>query len=139
MESAIEQTGVLLPLCDKLIGEPPAKVKVIAALPVAAMYKDYVGLYLASVSQKFPSMVSLRIANMGSEQGRQVMKGNCLECATVLINGKSAFDFGEAPGDKLQLKGPELSAPGVRRALAAGLKEVYGDSVPELPPLPPEE
>ena len=127
----------LAPLCNKVIGEPAARVKVIAVLPVAVGCKDDIGLYLASVSRESPSMVSLRVVDMRSNQGTQVMNEYGIHCAAVLVNGKSKFDFGEE--DRLLLEGAALSAADVRRALDAELRELYGDSAPQLPPAPAVE
>ncbi|MDP6438995.1 MAG: hypothetical protein QGH74_05120 [Candidatus Brocadiia bacterium] len=132
---AKKEESLLLPLCDKLIGEPSAKVKVIALLPVEVACKDQVGLYLAAVAEKHPSMVSVRIADLGSEPGMQVKEEYGIKCATVLINGKSEFDLGPGIRDKFRLQALDMNAPDVRRALVAELDEVYGDSAPELPPL----
>ena len=133
-----KEESPLLALCDRLIGEPSAKVKVIAVLPFSAECKDEVGLYLASVCREFPSMVSVMIVDIGSERGKQVMKEHGIGCATVLVNGKSRFDLGPRIADKLELERMALCVEDVRRALAAELKEAYGDSAPELPPVPAE-
>lgn len=127
----------LAPLCNKVIGDPDAKVKVIALLPVQVGCRDDIGLYLASVSRESPSMVSLRIVDMNSMQGARVMNEYEIGCAAVLVNGKSKFDFGEE--DRLLLLGAGFSAADVRRGLDAELKEIYGDSAPQLPPAPAEE
>ena len=125
----------LVPLCGKLIGEPDAKVKVIAVLPVSVGCKDHLGLYLAAIGRKHPSMVSVRIEDMKSEQGLRVMQQHNLSCATILINGRSMFDLPE--GGKVLLEGPNLGeTEDLRRALAAELKAAYGDSAPELPAVP---
>ena len=120
---------------DTFLGDASAKVKVIALLPVDAHCKDQVGVFLAAVAEKHPSMVLVKIANMTSAAGRQVKQEYGVQCATVLINGESSFDLGPGIRDKFRLEAMDMNAPDVRRALVAELNEVYGDSAPELPPV----
>ncbi len=122
-----------------LIGDSSAKVQVVAALPVEAACKDHIGVFIAAVAEKHPSMVSVKIADMGSDEGQLIMEEYGIACATVLINGERYFSLGPEVRDQFELKGPSLFANDVRRALAFELEKVYGDSAPELPAAVGEE
>ena len=119
----------LKPLYDKAIGEPTAKVKVIAVLPGRSDCRDACGEYLRTVAEKYPAQLAVKLQGMETESGQQTLRAHNVHCASVY------FATGDDNPD-IVLQGAAFGAQDVRRALEIQFEKAYGDEAPELPAAP---
>lgn len=122
----------LADLCGQSLGDSDAPLAIVAVLPVMSGCQDGIGLYVADLAEARPDLFSVRVYDMKSEAGHEVMIRHGIRCAAVLINGTTRFDLG-ADGGKVLLEGPmdPLDVYDVLSSLVAELSPQPGFTLPE--------
>jgi len=130
-------------LDKQTFGAEAAKVKVIAALPLATGCQRKRVEYLLTVARACPDHLQVRFLDMKEASGRQALEQHSLKCASAIVNGNTTFALESASGVRhVVLQGPsdeKYTLADLRAVLQQQLIKAYGQGAPVLSPVPQTE
>ena len=122
-------------------GEPDAPVQVLALLPLRTGCQAPRLEYLLQAACSCPNAVRVRFLDFLEPHGRQEAARHHINCAAVLVNGRTDFTLGEPGGREVRLMGPVpdgYTLQDLRSVLQQQLTSAIGDAAPQLPAVSPQ-
>jgi hypothetical protein len=123
-------------LDQKELGEAAARVNVLALLPLRTDCHEPAIRYLLRVVESCPAQVRVRFVNRRTPHGEKELERQHLKCASILINGQTAFQRPDGKTVKLE-GGPDeqFTLADLREVLQRQVEAAYVKDATALPPL----
>ena len=119
------------------LGDPAAKVQIVAILPLRTDCHSPSIAYLLAACKEQPERFHVRFVNRRLPHGEKELKQRGLHCASIVCNGSTTFTLPD--GRKVKLEGGPGEAfeiADLRAVLQGQADRAYGEGVVALPEIP---